>query len=467
MPANYNEPEEKESEGGSIADRSSKELIKIAIEKIKAKQPRIALFERYYNGDHPLNFSSEKFTTEFAQRLQNFRDNLCKTVVKAPSDRLEVVGFGSDKNSDVFKESWAAWDYSGMPRLAKRIHRGAFKIGDAFAIVWADDAGKARIYPQNARNCTVFYNDETGKVEFGAKLWRGLDNHVYLTLYFVDRIEKYITRNAQSGGNIPATAAAFVQRSITGEPWPLPNEVGDTCPMFHFGLEDSILCDVIPINDALNKSLADLLVSSESNSIRQRWSSGISYETDPETGKQIIPFEKFAPWVATNDPEGKFGSFDDAVLEQNLKVANDFRNEIAAVAGIPQYYFRLEGGSLPSGEALRKAESRFTSLIKDAQNDFGGTWAEVMRFVLRLDGTGDDAAAGIATQWTPADPMSANETADLVQKKKTIGISETQAMIELGYSDADIIKMQQENSDKAAESAANFSKTFNSGPPIN
>lgn len=465
MPDQYTETNDSGA-GTPALDGTAKTLIKASLAKISNKQYRIREFNRYYNGDHPFNFSSEKFTTEYARRLRRFRDNLCPTVVKAPADRLEVIGFSSDRNSDIYKTSWQLWLYSQMPRLSKRIHRDAFRTGDAYAVVWKDDADKARIYPQEVESCTVFYDMETGDVESGAKLWRGADNYIYLTLFFEDRIEKYITRNVQASGNIPTTAAAFVPRVISGEPWPLPNEI-EICPIFHFGLENSILNDVIPLNDALNKSIADLLVSSEFNSLRQRWAAGIAFEVNPETGKQIIPFENATQWFAGADKDVKFGQFSEGNLKDFAETANFFVDQISSVSGIPKYYFKFEGGSLPSGEALRKAESRFTSIVKDAQLDFGETWSRIMRFAMAIDGLkAPDDAGQFETKWTDADPMSANEKLDVAIKKKQVGVSNQQNLSEIGYTDADIEKMQGENQAAAADQAANFSKTFNAGPQV-
>lgn len=458
---------------GSIDTKDGRAVIAAALKKIAAKQIRVQKFNKYYFGQHPLIYSSEKFTTEFANRLQSFRDNLCPTCVKAPADRLEVIGFAADQSSDIYKTSWETWKRNQMPRVSREVHRDAFRTADAYVVVWQGEDGTARIHKQDVRQCTVFYDMETDTIEAGAKLWAGLDKNIYLTLYFTDRLEKYVTKNPQSAGNVPTTAAAFVKRQVPGENWPLPNDTG-ICPMFHFGRETSILDDVIPLNDALNKTIADLLVSSESNSLRQRWSTGISYEINPETGKQVIPWENQSAWFAANDVGAKFGSFQDSKLDEYLKAADWFTNAIASVSGIPKYYFDLEGGSMPSGEALRKAESRFTALIADAQLDFGETWSRVMQFALGLDNiqvetdaaAASDAAQKILfeTQWTPADPMSANEKADLAIKKKNVGVSKTVALSELGYTDAQITAMKKETDAEAATAADNFSKTFNAGP---
>jgi len=73
-----------------------------------------------------------------------------------------------------------------------------------------------------------------------------------------------------------------------------PNPYGRV-PVFHFpnrrvydyGISD--LADVIPIQDALNKALMDMLVAMEFGAFKQRWVTGIEYETDPVTGKPKPP----------------------------------------------------------------------------------------------------------------------------------------------------------------------------------
>lgn len=453
----------------AVTPGDSRSIIKAALEKIANKGPRIARYERYYTGNHPLNFSSEKFTTEFADRLQKFRDNLCPTCVQAPADRLEVIGFASDVSSSLYQTTWDIWKRSQMPRLAKRIHREAFKTGDAFAVVWADAEGRARIWPQETAQCAVFYDMESGVVDIGAKVWKGSDNFIYLTLYFRDRIEKYVSNRPHAAGAGPTTAAGFQPRTIKGEEWPLPNPIG-TNPMFHFGRESSILDDVIPLNDALNKVIADMLISSESNSLLKRFATGISYELNPETGRQIIPFDNFATWFAAQDPDAKFGSFPEIDLSKFLATVKDFRVEIASVAGIPPFYFRLESGNLPSGEALRKAEARFTSLIKDAQLEFGETWAAVMKFGVAIDGTptaeDNEPGAQLETRWRPADALSEPELVALGIQKKALGVSTERVLSEVGYTDDEIKLMQAQNSEAATRNASTFAGVFDAGPIV-
>jgi hypothetical protein len=455
------------AERGDTLTPEQRAAITQALQKIAKKQEKIKKYYDYYDGRHSINFASEKFRTAFGDRVQNFRDNLCKIPVKAPADRLEIIGFNQEDNDVFYNDSWTIWKRSQMPKLTKRIHREAFKTGDAYLIVWADDKDKARMYPQDSRNCAVWYDADTGAIHHGAKQWRGPadSDFVYLSLYYPDRIEKYISRSKQAKGNVPASAAGFMPRPIEGEEWPLTHEFG-VCPLLHFGLENSILDDAIPLNDALNKSCADLLVSSEANSLRQRWTAGITYEMDAESNEQIIPFKPNAQFVGSDDPNAKFGDFADATLEDFLKVIENWRLEIANATGVPAWYFKPDLGSFPSGEALTKSEARFVGLITDAQLDFGETWAAAIKIAMTIDGKPVKDDKEIEVKWTEAAKMSPNEAADLANKKKNLGVSERQLLSEIGYTDAEIEKMQGENEEAAAAAAESFNKVFDAGTKL-
>src|SRR5947208_3441294 len=116
------------------------EDIKPALDKLRNNSLKYKEFYDYYDGRHQLNFASDKFKNKFGKRLQRLRENLCKTVVKAPASRLEAIGFQKDKK-DVQKKSWDIWKRNKMPRLSGDVHREAFKTGDSYVIVWTDEKG--------------------------------------------------------------------------------------------------------------------------------------------------------------------------------------------------------------------------------------------------------------------------------------------------------------------------------------
>jgi hypothetical protein len=456
--------------------REQKDAINTALRKIAAKAEPKQKFINYYNGKHGINFASNRYKTTFAKRLETFSDNLCGVAVKTPADRLQITGFAKEKDKDFYNASWTIWKRSQMPRFAKETHRDAFKTGDAYVTVFHDADGKARIYTEDALNCAVWYDEDGSRVAWGAKLWRGdnASDYYYLTLYYPDRVEKYRSTKTHSEGTRPATAASFEIRPVVGRdgnpepfPLPLPKSSYGVCPMFHFGRERSILADVIPLNDALNKTIADMLIASEANSFRQRWASGITFEVDPETGKQIVPYADDQKIISTDDPAARFGQFPDSTLGDFVEVMDYFSLAIARVTGIPAWYFKPDYGSFPSGDALERSEGRFVDVVQEAQLDFGETWAAVMRLAMRLDGIQPPADQGnekeIETYWTPAAMSTQNQLVDLGIKKKSIGVSTRQVLSEIGYTDATIEQMATENADAAKAAAETFSKAFDSG----
>lgn len=183
--------------------------VKTAVERLSAQRTSLQTYYDYYGGKHQLNYFSQKFKNKFGKRLQSLRENLCRVVVKAPASRLETIGFQSDAGKEIEKAAWNVWKQNNLPFNAGKVHREAFKTGAAYVIVWADRNGRARVYPQLSSNITVWRDPETGEINKAAKMWTE-NKKWFLTLYYPDRIEKYVSENENSRAN-------FVQRIVEGE----------------------------------------------------------------------------------------------------------------------------------------------------------------------------------------------------------------------------------------------------------
>lgn len=360
------------------------------IQRLRVAAPRYAKSERYYRGEHYLAFASEKFTNTFGSVFREFALNLCPAVCDAIRDRLRITGFSETAGNANTRVS-TIWHRNRMQLRSAEVHREALVNGDAYVIVWPDETGNAEIHPQRAAACTVTYADEhPGRIERAAKYWRTRDRRTRLNIFFPDRVEKYISAKPADG---------FLPEAREFEPFPegdtgsvVPNPFGRV-PVFHFANNADLgsfgrseLEAVIPLQDGLNKAALDMMVAMEFSAFRQRWAAGIDVKFD-EDGNAIPPFKSGIDqlWVSQN-PEARFGDFGAADLEQFLKVKNSFRIDIASVSGTPMYYMLPHSRGFPSGEALRKAESRFTAKVRDRQTGFGETWANAMEFALAIEG---------------------------------------------------------------------------------
>jgi hypothetical protein len=453
--------------------------IEQALTNIRANSARYDKTTRYYDGDQDLAFATEKFQNTFGTLFREFALNLCPVICDAVRDKLRVTGFsvegrnaGSLPASDSAEDTQAGslrsdaraiWQRNRMATRAGEIHKEALKNGDAYAIVWPDSTGEAVIYPNKAANISVVYDDDApGRVVWAAKMWLAADKHTRLNLFYPDRIEKYISRTQGEAPSldakdfVPLSSRFNVQGSksdvnrttlnlelgtLNADPAAVPNPFG-IVPVFHFanngdlgGYGRSELEAAIPVQDGLNKSVLDMLVAMEFSAHRQRWAAGIEIEYDAD-GKAVAPFTAGVDhlWI-TENPQAQFGDFEAAQLDQFLKVKDSFRVDMASVTGTPLHYFLQTAGDFPSGESLKKAETRFLAKVRDRQESFGQVWADLMQFALRVEGRGD---VRLITQWEDPAPVGEREQLENLLLKTQLGLSRDQALIEAGYGVTDV-----------------------------
>lgn len=432
-----------------------------ALHDLKGRSLRYITLEDYYRGKHDLAFATEKFRNAFGSLFRKFANNMCPAVCDAVTDNLQVIDFAVEEGPAVkaAKEVKQLWQLNRMDQRAGEVHKEAVKAGDAYVIVWPDAKGTPVIYPQKARVCTVAYDTEQpGLILWAAKFWMAVNKRIRVNLYFPDRIEKYITR-VQTPNGLPDKDDAFIEFKVKGEKWPLKNEWG-VVPVFHFAnnadigeMGSSELVPAVPLQDALNKSVLDMMVAMEFVSFPQRWATGIEVALDND-GKPIVPFTPGVERIWTVDSsEAKFGEFSAADLKQFLAVKKDFQLDIATVTATPIHYFNLQTGDVPSGKALKRLEKRHVKKVKDRMTTFGNVWEDVMALAMQMAG---GKRVRLTTNWEDPFGPTEEEKLDTLITKKQLGVSETQLLMEAGYGEADIAKMQAEKQKAREEARRDF-----------
>lgn len=415
--------------------------IEQALATLRANAQRYSRAERYYNGEHDLAFATEKFQSTFGTLFREFALNLCPIVCDAVRDKLRVTGFslealgeGSvEAQDDPVLSARRIWRQNRMGTRSGEVHKEALRSGDAYVIVWPGADRRAMIYPNAGRSIAVVYDDEIpGRIAQAAKCWATADKHLRLNLLYPDRIEKFVSRNPSEGA-LPA-ASGFVPMGDDGV---VENPYG-VVPVFHFANNADLgsagrseLEPAFAIQDGLNKSVLDMLVAMEFAAFRQRWVAGIEVTRD-DNGQITAPFAAGVDhlWIAEN-ADAKFGDFAGSDLVQFLKVKDSFRLDIASVTGTPLHYFLQNTTGLPSGESLKKAETRFLAKVRDRQESFGQVWADVMSFALTVEGRGTDLS--LLTTWEDPAPLAEREFLENILLKKQIGLRVEKALIEAGY----------------------------------
>lgn len=412
-----------------------------AFEALSGKQAAYTLAWRYYDGDQPLRYSTERLRELFRAINVNFNQNWCAVVVDAVTDRTILTGFDvKDKGtSDALTK---VWNENHLNLDAADVHEAALVTGEAFIIGWKDADGNVEVYYNDPRMVHVFYEADNPKVkDFAAKWWvDGETGRWKMNLYYIDRVEHYTTASKSQ----PQSANAF-------KPDETPTETHDfgMIPVFHFrrtrrGIR-SELANVIPQNDAVNKLLSDMMVAAEFGAFKQRYIISAGGTSDMKNSPGLI-------WdIPAGDGQSQptsVGEFSETDLDGYLTAIDKLVNAIAIISRTPKHYFMSAGAGV-SGDALIAMESPLVKKVKKLQEAFNPAWQEVAEFILRQNGFGIPAAEIVPT-WDRAESVQPVAEAQARQANVNSGVPLVTALRWEGKSAAEIEAMQKDQKEEQA-----------------
>lgn len=417
-------------------------------------------YEDAYKGRHKLAFASDKFYSAFGNLFKEFADNFCQVVVDAVEERLRVDGFRmGDAGVDADAEAWRIWQANNLDLYSKLAHRSALVKSYSYALVWnnPDDPDTPLITVEDPLQMVVAFAAGSPRKRVAAmKRWKDESGRVFATLYLPDRIEKY-----QTTTKVHSAAWAgrtWERREVENESWPLNNPLGEV-PVVPFvnlpelnGTGESELINVIPIQDAINKLVADMLIASEFASFRQRWIAGMQIPVDPETGEPIETFRAAVDrlWIV-EDKDVKFGEFSESDLKPFVSGIEMFVQHLATQTRTPPHYFNAQMGSFPSGESLRAAETGLISKCRNKMDWWGESWEETMRLAFKVLDDDRGRVTDSETIWGDPETRSESEHVDALLKQQAFGIPNEILWERTGYSPQEIARIKEIRAREALE----------------
>lgn len=422
--------------------------------------------QEYYVGDHKTRPSDR--IRKFAEASgMTFVDNFCEVVVDVLAERLNITGFqSSDDNEELDALVWDMWTVNRMDGIQGKVHTETLTKGDGYIFVeWNEEKRRVVFTPQTADLILPHYDSATGLIDYISKTWtqemfRPGHFVARMNLYYPERIEKYIAE-LDSRFWLP-----FIEIGDPG--WPLPwtvdgTEMGEAIglPIIHFrnkpGSEDfgrSELHSVIPLQDVLNKTLIDLLATTDTMGFPQRWTVNMAKQGTLE----VVPG---SIWGLQEEGGGGFGpsnaavgQFEAADPTQLISVCEFWVQQIAGVSRTPQYLFQI-GGDVPSGEALKTAESGLVHKADQRKVDFGNSYEDVIFMGLRIQSVFGENPAGWDGESRPSaiwdDSETRNEKSHLESLgiKQNLGVPQRQLWREMGYDADQIEEMEKDQKDEA------------------
>lgn len=420
-------------------------LLKL-LQKLDEPLARYSLCDSYYNGTQPLAYLSPESKTALGNRFGRMASNLPRLSVTALAERLRIIGFSDEK-------LWADWLRCDMDQLSGVAHREALLLGDSFVIVWADLAGKPSVTIESAKQIAVLRDPGTREIIAAAKRWE-TETTTEAVLYEPNEITRY------SANHVGATLGFEVVGEV------LPNPLG-VVPIVDVRNSDRILDDygsseiedMMPLVDGLNKSLVDMMTTSEYVGRPRRWATGIELEErqvidsdgnpvvdddDQPVLEAVNPIPEGNRAMIAENPEAKFGQLAAADLAGYEKSVNVLLGQIMAVSTLPAHYVGIFTDNPASADALRASEASLTARAEARQQTFGRAWERVAKLMVAVRDQIDLAkVADISVKWADAATRSVAQEADATVKLFQSGLLPRDfALKKLGYSAAEIAEIR-------------------------
>jgi hypothetical protein len=397
-------------------------------------------YDAYYSGNHPLPFLPSQAREEFRRVLQMSRSNVCGLVVDATAERIIAEGFRVDKKETPDPELWRLWQVNRMDGDSDLAVLEALICSRSYTLV-EPTAGDPNIYIEHPSQAIVAYTPGTNRRQkaAGLKLWVDeWTGRLYATLYLPEWVYKFEADNPKTGQS--AEKVHWRRRSVRGESWPAKNplrrvpltEIQNNPRLLVGGVSE--LADVIDIQDRINKTLADRMITQDFGAFPQKWATGF-----PDDGD--VPVDIGRDRLLTTDvAETKFGQFVAASLEPFSEAKREDVKDIAMRTRTPAQYLLGEMSNV-NGETLKAAESGLVSKVRQRSRSFAEGFEDTMRLVCLAAGM--KVPDTIETIWKNPEFRTEGETTDAAIKRVQAGLADIrQGREDVGYSSTQIANME-------------------------
>lgn len=350
------------------------------LQRLDNAQPVVSYRDMYLTGSQPLRFMSDKVD----EKLMRFNSNLAKVAVRSVANRIRLRNVAAQVDGrDVSAEAQRLVQDADLPMTLQSILMEVLGLGSAYLLVWVDEFSRPVVTGESARHMAVERDPITNSVVEAVKRWQAVDANGVVTQEHVVHYTRsrivHLTRDATQGKLSFRSAVDNPLGVVPVVPLINIDRVGD-----HVG--GSVIDDLAPLVDALNKLIVDMMVASEATSKPKRFATGVVLEDDDEGGfiadegfsvdesePEILddapgvksPFKDSDDMWLSEQAEAKFGQLPGADLKGYETAVNILVQQIMAVTSLPAHMVGITTANPSTAEALRASEVSLSDSAKD------------------------------------------------------------------------------------------------------
>lgn len=429
-------------------------------------QRNILMSRDYFNGIQEVYLTTrQKDYLGLHGDANMFRYNVCRTIVTAVSNKLNLIGFTTNEEGD--KKPVAEWlakvyKLNKLDALQDTVHEAALSDGETFTIVqWHTDAAFPKIL-HNIRwtgdiaddplkyGVVMFYeNDDPSQDRLVAvkKWWESdrsmltmLNKSQRRTLYYPD----VIIRQKWNGGawvNITDEEPEIIWRDKSGAP------LGIAATHFKNKGLRSEHWDAIPMQDAINKTLVDVLAATDLTGFKSFFGFNIPPTTDgKEPDSSGSNLRKIGPGqlntTSRSPSEASLQVIEGTDMSPMLNTLTQFVLMTAQMTDTPASKF-IVTAAIASDKTQKEQNDGLDAKVNDRRGLFGDAWVDVMNLCRKIENVNNpsaqlDESVEIIPMWYTSESLD-----EIERKIITLGISQEQAWKEAGYTSETIELMKQ------------------------
>jgi hypothetical protein len=447
---------------------------------------------RYFAGELPERFASDRLRTLIERSGRDYRIRLARVPVEALANRVGINSITSSLGARVDARIEEIRQANDMEIQEPFLHERMFVFGDAYLLVFpvepeelldpdkpADTdtvaAGVEFAY-QSPLSCRAFYDSEDGRRKrFTIRRWKEsgpLGEFWRAEVWYSDRVEPWISAPGANGSDpdqwLPYAEDAF------GDP--VPAVLGDNWPEFHDFGEDPIkhartdlpygtseLEDFIGVQNLITKATATLSTGIEEHGWRERYRIADDKAILDQAG-DIVPWNDDADAparIAGDTPTsgrargagteqvyhgtkqvGEFAPADIGAFEAPM---DSWIRLGAAASGTPLTEFDPRFGANMSGVAWDRAQKPMKDKERNRKLFLLRFWREVYGLALAMVGIAD--AGDIDIEWSPAEVVNDPDWWTTATVRREHGVPQRQILMEANYTTEEIDQWEKDQAD--------------------